>query len=201
MTQLRQKATITTNKTPGSICSVTVSAVKFAVLWAAYPSGHPYKDLKTGETPPGFENQCAIKVSGALHTAGVEMKSFKGASVTMNGKKTAIRASDLSAWLKLQSFCGLPAKPESISGMDWQAKIKGRTGIVYFEDYWARPGETKNPTGDHIDLWNGAALTPNAANRARSLGINSVQWLPWPFDSLNFSDLANSKQILFWEVK
>jgi hypothetical protein len=201
MTKLQQKATITTNKTPGSVCTVTVPAVKFAVLWAGYPSGHPYQDPKTGKTPAGFENQCAIKVSGALHAAGVEMKSFKSASITMDGKKAAIRASELAAWLKLQPFCGLPTKPEVVTGKDWQAKIKGRTGIIYFEDYWARPGETKNPSGDHIDLWNGDGLTPNAANRARSLGFNSVQWLPWPLDGLNFSDLANSKQIIFWEIK
>lgn len=31
--------------------------------------------------------------------------------------------------------------------------------------------------------------------------IVSIQWLPWPLDAYNFSDLASSTKILFWEIK
>lgn len=198
---LAQQARVRTNTTKDSVCSIKVDAVTFVKLWESYPSGHPYVDPKTGQPPPGFDNQCAIKVSVAIHGAGIEMKSFRGADIKMNGLKTAIVAEQLAAWLKLQPFCGLPTAPENVTGKDWQDKIRGRTGIVFFANYWKRAGETTRPTGDHIDLWNKTRLTSNAPNFVRRLGISSIQWLSGPLAEFNFSDLGNSTEILFWEVK
>lgn len=196
------KTRVRTNDTRNSLCKVEVPPIEFRKLWDAYPKDHhPYVDPKTNKAPPGYENQCAIRVSAALHGAGVEMKSYTGASVALNGMKAAVVATQLSQWLSLQPFCGLPKTAENITGKDWEGKIKGRTGIVYFENYWKRKGETKVATGDHIDLWNGSGLTPNAANRLRRMGIDSIQWLPGFLDDLNFSDLANSSRILFWEIR
>jgi hypothetical protein len=199
--KLVQQNRVRTNTTKDSVCSIKVDPVTFSKLWESYPGGHPYSDSKTGKPPKGYENQCAIKVSKAIHGAGIQMKSFNGASVTMDDLKTAVVATQLADWLKLQPFCGLPKEPENITGKEWESKIKSRSGIIYFENYWHRQGETKVATGDHIDLWNGSKLTPNAVNNVRRLGLNSVQWLPWPLDDLNFSDLGNSTKILFWEVK
>jgi hypothetical protein len=198
---LTQKARVRTNTVKKSVCSIQVEAVTFAKLWESYPSGHPYVDPKTGKPPPGFSNQCAIKVSMAIHGAGVEMKSFRGKDIKINGLKTAYVAEHLNAWLKLQPFCGLPKEPENVTGKDWQDKIKGRTGIIFFANYWHRPGETKTATGDHIDLWNESRLTANAPNLVRRFGITSIQWLPGPLADYNFSDLGSSTTILFWEVK
>lgn len=200
-TAIRQQARVRTNTTKDSICTLKVEPVTFARLWAAYPAGHPYVDPRTGKPPAGYENQCAIKVCVAIHGAGIEMKSFRGAAVKMNGLTTAIVAAQLAAWLKLQPFCGLPQAPENITGKGWEARIQSRTGIVYFENYWRRSGETTTATGDHVDLWNGSRLTANAPNLVRRLGITSIQWLPGPLASYNFSDLGNSTTILFWEVK
>lgn len=138
-----------------SVCSVDVEAVTFAKLWDSYPSSYPYVDPKTGKPLRYYENQCAIKVSAAIHGAGVEMKSFKGAAVKVNGLPAASLAMQLAAWLKLQPFCGLPKSPEKVTGADWQDKVRGKTGIFYFADYWARDAGEKSrdkPTGDHIDL-------------------------------------------------
>ena len=198
---LVQQARIRTNTTKDSVCKVGVESVTFARLWESYPSGHPYVDPKTGKPPAGFSNQCAIKVSLAIHGAGVEMKSFRGGAIKMNGLTTAYVAEQLAAWLKLQPFCGLPKAPEDVTGKDWQGKIAGRTGIIFFANYWKREGESTRPTGDHIDLWNKTRLTSNPANFVRRLGISSIQWLPGPLADYNFSDLAGSTQILFWEVK
>jgi len=201
MGKLKQEAKVKTNTTKDSVCSVNVPAVRFSDLWASYPSGHPYVDPKTGKPPRGYENQCAIRVSKAIHGTGVEMKSFKGASVQLGGLKAAVVATQLADWLKLQPFCGLPTEPEKITGKDWENKIKSRTGIIYFENYWRRQGETTTASGDHIDLWNGSSLTPNAVNYLRRLGLNSVQWLPSLLSDFNYSDLGNSTKILFWEIK
>lgn len=210
---LIQKAIVRSNTIKDSVCRIDVEAVKFADLWEHYPGKPPYVDPTTGKPPPGFSNQCAIKVSVAIHGAGIEMKSFTTkvigvdpkdfGRVEINGKNTATLAAQLAMWLKKQPFCGLPQQPENITGENWEKKVKGRAGIVYFADYWMRSDDRKDrPTGDHIDLWNGSRMTHNVANFARRLGIDSVQWLPI-FDSfdINFSDLTNSKTILFWEVK
>jgi len=199
---LAQQARVRTNTTMDSVCSVSVEPVTFDRLWASYPSSHhPYVDAATGKVPAGFENQCAIRVSMSIHGAGIEMKSFRGAARQVHGLPVAYLAEQLAGWLKLQPFCGLPKEPEDVTGKNWQDKIRGRTGIIFFANYWKRDGETTRPTGDHIDLWNKSKLTSNAANFARRLGITSVQWLPRPLDAFNFSDLGNSTQILFWEVR
>jgi len=162
---MKQSVIVRTNVVKDSVCSVQVEAVKFSTLWQSYPSMvHPYVDPVTGKAPLGFENQCAIRVSLAIHGTGIELKSFRAASVNVKGKKAAIRAEQLAAWLKKQPFCGLPQKPENITGKGWEDKIKGRTGIIYFADYWRRDGETTHATGDHIDLWNGSGLTPSPTN-------------------------------------
>jgi hypothetical protein len=201
---LTQQARVRTNTTKDSVCSIQVEAVTFAKLWAAYPGGHPYVDAN-GKTPPGYENQCAINLSAAIHGAGVEMKSFRGATVTLpSGRRAATSASQLAAWLKLQPFCGLPKEPENVTGADWQDKIKGRTGIVFFEHYWWRNDAEKaadKPTGDHIDLWNGSRITAHGweffSAFGRRFGLNSWQpGTPW-----GFSDVRKAKMILFWEVK
>jgi hypothetical protein len=197
---LHQSAKVRTNSTANSICKVQIEAVKFADLWAGYPkTSTPYKDPATGKVPDIYSNQCAIRVSVSLHEVGLTLKSFKGASVAVKGKKAAVRAQELADWLKLQPFCGLPPKPESISGPDWQSKVKDRTGIVFFKDYWARSGEQSVATGDHIDLWNKSTLTApgtraSVTNFLRfSLGVGSMFAL--------FSDLGKAKEILFWEIK
>jgi hypothetical protein len=196
---LKQKQRVQTNTIPGSVCKVDVPAVTFEQLWDSYATGDPYVDPKTGEVPQGFENQCAIRISVTLHRVGIEMKSFDGGGrILINGKRTSVRAKELAAWLKLQPFCGLPSKPENITGADWQSKIKGRTGIVFFGSYWARPGQsTQNADGDHIDLWNKSKLTPSVESFLRFyLGINRLpspsSWFSNREDNW-FSDLGKSK--------
>lgn len=195
---LKQRETVRTNAVKGSVCTITVEPVTFAKLWDGYPSGHPYLDAK-GNTPSGFENQCAIKVSVALHAVGIEMKSFKGGSVLVNGKKVATAAEELAAWLKKQPFCGLPPKPESIAGDDWQAKIKGRAGIIFFANYWLRKTDAQGrPTGDHIDLWNEWRLT---ASSLESAGATFVRFVLGRRTGPDISDLGKATEILFWEIK
>lgn len=201
---LIQQTRIRTNTTKDSVCSVHVEIVAFAKLWAAYPGGHPYVDPKTGKPPPGYDNQCAIKVSVAIHGVGVQMKSFRGAAVKVNGLPVASLASQLAEWLKLQPFCGLPMKPENVTGPNWQEKIRHRTGIVYFANYWARNAREASddkPTGDHIDLWNGSRLTATGmsffSTLGRRLGLNSLgAGTDW-----GYSDLGQSTEILFWELR
>lgn len=200
---INQKAKIRTNPAKDSICKIDIQPVKFASLWTNYPDKPPYVDPKTGKPPPGYSNQCAIKVSVAIHRSGIEMKSFTGSSrILVNSKNTAALATELAAWLKKQPFCGLPQQPTAITGENWDKKITGTTGIVYFADYWLRSTDkTRKPTGDHIDLWNGSRITATGlsffSTFGRIIGIDEF----FPGTEYGFSDLRKSSEILFWEIK
>ncbi|VWB09208.1 hypothetical protein BME24068_00250 [Burkholderia metallica] len=156
-------------------------------------------------------------MSVTFHAAGSDMKSFSQkvlkpmpgkrtlGRLLLGGKATATRAYELAEWLKLRPFLGL-GNPERITGPDWQDKIKGRTGIVYFFGYWRQEGGSADAlSGGHIDLWNKDTLTPSAVSFWRfRIGVRSMIN---PFDYLRgrrgnwYSDLADSKEILFWEVE
>lgn len=162
---------VRTNDTPHSQKTVQLKTLTFQELWNAYPKKDPYDD-PTGE----YKNQCAIRMSVIFHAIGSGMKSFSQkvlkpmpgkrtlGRLILDGKATATRAYELAEWLKLRPFLGL-GKPENITGQDWQDKVKGRTGIVYFFGYWRQDGDSADAfSGGHIDLWNKDTLTPSAAS-------------------------------------
>ncbi|WP_034177524.1 type VI secretion system amidase effector protein Tae4 [Burkholderia ambifaria] len=202
---------VVTNKTEKSKKSVRLQALSFQELWNAYPTKDPYDD-PTGE----YENQCAIRMSVTFHKVGSSMKSFSQnvlkpmpgkktlGRLILDGKATATRAYELAEWLKLQPFLGM-GRPEDITGPDWQDKIKGRTGIIYFFGYWRQDGDSADAlSGGHIDLWNKDTLTPSFASLWRfRLGQRTFPDLLSRLRGGNgnvISDLAKSKEILFWEV-
>lgn len=204
-----RKTVVRTNSIPGSTKVVELRVLTFQELWDNYPSGDPYQD-STGE----YKNQCAIRMSVTFHRIGSEMKSFSQklvkpmpgkptlGRILLDGKPTATRAYELAEWLRLRPFAGLP-NAEDITGADWQSKVKGRTGIVFFYGYWRQEGDSQdNLSGGHIDLWNGTRLTISStigsiATLGRRFGLNSFA----SDFSFGFSDLRQSKQILFWEIK
>ncbi|KVC65365.1 type VI secretion system amidase effector protein Tae4 [Burkholderia stagnalis] len=198
---------VRTNDTPKSTKSVQLQALSFQALWNAYPKNAPYDD-PTGE----YENQCAIRMSVTFHSIGSDMKSFSQnvlkpmpgkktlGRLILRGKATATRAYELAEWLKLRPFLGL-GRPEKITGPDWQEQVKGRTGIIYFFGYWRQDGDSADAlSGGHIDLWNKDTLTPSVVSFLRfRIGVSQFRN---PLTNNNwFSDLADSKEILFWEVK
>ncbi|MFM0243148.1 type VI secretion system amidase effector protein Tae4 [Paraburkholderia phytofirmans] len=202
-----KRTIVRTNSTPNSIKEVQLNAVTFAELWAAYPSGNPYDNSV-------YKDQCAIRMSVTFHRVGIEMKSFSSrlvrplssqstiGRIILDGKPTATRADELGEWLKLRPFAGLP-NAEDITGQAWESKVKGRTGIIQFSRYWTRDGESAtDASGGHIDLWNGSRLTisgpvDSVATVGRMFGMNSL----FAGTSFGFSDLRNSKETLFWEIK
>ncbi|MDR5809402.1 type VI secretion system amidase effector protein Tae4 [Caballeronia sp. LZ019] len=192
---------VRTNSTPNSFGVVQLRAVTFQELWDNYPNGNPYDN-------PAYDNQCAIRLSVTLHRVGIGMKSFsqkiirpmngdKIGRILLDGKATATRADEMGQWLKSQPFAGLP-KAEDVTGADWEAKVRGRTGIIEFSRYWTRDGErAENASGGHIDLWNGRKLTSPSFEG----GINTFMRFTLGISSAWYSDLGKSKQILFWEIK
>ncbi|MFC5475131.1 type VI secretion system amidase effector protein Tae4 [Paraherbaspirillum soli] len=203
------RRSIPTNNIKGSVLTLHIQAITFQQLWDNYVTGNPYDD------PAGtHKNQCAIRMSATLHRAGIDMKSFsqkvvkpaKGKAtigrILLNGKATSTRANEMAQWLSLRPFEGLPAKPEDITGADWEGKVAGRTGIIFFDGYWQQDGDSSdNLSGGHIDLWNGERLTISGfwgsfSTMGRYVGMQAML----PGTNFGWSDLGKSKKILFWEI-
>ncbi|MCA3186631.1 MAG: type VI secretion system amidase effector protein Tae4 [Cupriavidus sp.] len=203
------KAKVKTSRVLDSNVCLDIEPVTFAELWRNYVPGKPHGNLN-------YKNQCAIRLSATLHRVGVPMKSFSEKYVPkmpgkqrlgrdlLNGKPVALRAYEMATWLKQKrQFCGLPDAPHNITGSEWETKIRGRTGIVYFFGYWQQEEDSAGTlTGGHIDLWNGARLTISsplgaAATLGRWAGLR--EFIPsWEY---GYSDLGASTEILFWEIK
>ncbi len=181
--------------------------MRFADLWRGHPINESdqtpciaHTDLtnlegkSVAEGFPVFKNQCAIRMGVALRRAGIAPEQLSGCAhcvVHQRSEMHYINASQLANALARSNIEGL-GPLEKYSGQDAAAfypKIFGRTGIIYLKDYWARSSDQAgNPTGDHIDVWNGY----------RSSAKWLMEWFSW---AGYYSNYAHAKEIWFWEVK
>lgn len=189
---------VTTNSKSGSILEVVLHKVTFKELWNKYP-----KEKLEHETNGVIDNYCAIHLSEAFLQNEINFKHYKEAKcwgcTTGNNNVHPIRAQELANWFKKQPFIGCP-KPEKYTGENYEENIDGRTGIIFFKDYWQRPKEigTEKRTGDHIDLWDGKGLNKLAGyNLLENFVTNTLGIY---IDSI-YSNKEKSKQVLFWEIQ
>lgn len=173
--------------------------VDFKTLWDNFPDADDLKKKcfnKQAKSAAPFENYCAILMSECLIKSGVTLDKcpprYKCWSHT--GARHVILAEDLAGWLAKSPPPGF-GKPEKIPPTTFQKALAGRTGMVFFKDYWQRSTKSgkesfENRSGDHIDLWNKNRITEGSmAYRAVIEFLGLV------------SDLNKSREILFWEVK
>lgn len=196
-----RSSTVKTNNTPASTQIVSHTTIKFEKLWDNYPSDSiKHTDSKTGKDV--FDDHCAINVSQSLYSCGVLLKSFKGTkcwacpSKDSSGKGIhVIRAQELASYLSTRPFAGCPA-PQHLTGSTYEAAVKGKTGIIFFKDYWQRSGESGR-TGDHIDLWRESKL----ASIGGALTFIRQTFPGIAENYLDMSDLRRSSEVLFWEIE
>ncbi len=165
--------------------------ITFDKLWDNYPSSSiKHIDPKTGKDI--FGEHCAINVSEALERSGVDLSSFNGTKCwnCSGSGNHIIRAQELA------DDISRAIKPVKLRGDNYERYVKGKTGIIFFQDYWKRKNEIGR-SGDHIDLWN--------KNELASIGffLTLIRgWFPEISESyLNMSDLRRSKSVWFWEIK
>ncbi len=161
--------------------------LKFSTLWDDYGSDLSHTDKDGNEI---FSDYCAINLSEALIKSGMSPGGTKCWGNCSSKQSHTIRAQELATWLQ-----GNLSGVKVLTGANFQEYISGKTGIVFFQDYWQREGET-GITGDHIDLWN--------ENEMGSYGV-MLTWIRnnWPAigQGMGMSDLSKSTQVLFWEIK
>lgn len=122
-----------------------------------------------------YTNQCAMKMSSALIKVGFGLKGYsdnmcKGA----DGLYYARGAQALAEYLR-QKY----KKPKEILPKDVKNKLKGKQGIIFYD-------EIKEPTGgtvDHIDLWDDIDVIGNTGNdyliRCKKVLFFPVTWIVW----------------------
>jgi Type VI secretion system (T6SS), amidase effector protein 4 len=191
---------VLTNNIVNSTIKVKLKKIVFEDLWDKYPSGIKHINAKTGKDE--FSDHCAINVSESLYQNEITLKSFKGAkcySKCPSGDNVhALRAEELANWINKKPFAGCPETISGLTGTNFEEKVKDKTGIIFFKDYWHRKGETgETRSGDHIDLWN--------KNKLASIGL-FLTWTRRTFPDLSenwldMSDLRKSKKVLFWEIQ
>jgi len=160
----------------------------FIKLWNNHPTvtGEGYL-LDTRQYP----NQCAVKLYAALQRSGVNVRSFPGQLSWQKDKpKYAIRAQQLADWLASPAN-PVQSKVEKYSGKEVFEKIEGRTGIVFFRNYWGTGTQ-----GDHIDLWNGSRLTD-----WRTWALIHIRLGEYGLQNLSSrADLRAAESVWFWPI-
>ncbi|PZN79475.1 MAG: hypothetical protein DM484_11290 [Candidatus Methylumidiphilus alinenensis] len=160
----------------------------FATLWNNHPT---IKGESSLLDRGAYEYQCSINLSAALIRSGVNMKSYNGQLSWQKGNpKYAIRAQQLANWLA-SPVNPLRSKVEKYSGSEVFDKINGRSGVIFFQNYWGIGHQ-----GDHIDLWNGYRLTDwrtwvRIHIRIGSFGLHNLG---------AGADFAKAETVWFWAI-
>ncbi len=177
--------------------------ITFKDLWKKHPLNNsesaPAKMLKDTQFggklvrkgSPSFANQCAIRMGVTLREVGITLAQIGSPRVSWFHKKDdmyVLVAEELAHGLKSSKIEGLGELIKVKDPKNFHNELYGRKGIIFFKDYWRRKGETTNPTGDHIDVWNGY--------RTSSKWL--MEWFSWLGYNENY---GKSKEIWFWEVE
>ena len=166
----------------------------FETLWKNFPDKEKIKNVCTNKQKDGnnpFTDYCSILLSDCFIKSGYDISAFKGNKCwSHTGKKHILLAEDFATALKASNLPGLSAMVKINPG-SFQSELDGKTGVIFFKDYWQRGKEAfAQRSGDHIDLWNKDRITSS------SMLIRGV---------LEFfgrvSDLNKSREIWFWAVK
>ena len=160
----------------------------FTALWSNHPNikgDTPVLDKKV------YENQCAINMGAAWLRSGTTLSGYTGAlSWEKDKPKYPIRAQELANWFA-SPRSHLPFKVQKFGGKEVFEKIRGKTGIIFFQNYWGLGNQ-----GDHIDLWDGSRLTTldswlRIHARIGSFGMHSLGF---------GSDLQKAQATWFWTL-
>lgn len=167
----------------------------FKTLWTNFPDKDAVKakcfNKQTKSSSP-FDNYCAILMSECFINSGVNLDKCPAGHRCWShaGAKHVLLAEHLAKWLAKSPPSGFGNK-EKIDPSTFQKVLSGRTGVIYFKDYWRRANESEEArSGDHIDLWSKSRITGGSMFYRGIIEFLGI-----------VSDLNKSKEIWFWEVK
>lgn len=128
----------------------------FDKLWKNHPTGE--FPCSTNEIKH-FQDQCAIRMGVCLEKAGISTKNWPVRRCWQHkGTESHVLAAEELANALTRVVVPGAKRVEKYSGTEGFEKIKSRTGIIFFKNFYG-PGMQ----GDHIDLWNGWRLSSFAS--------------------------------------
>ena len=165
--------------------------LNFEELWNAHPSVQEEKSPCSTDGSANFTNQCAIRMGTALKECGVRRSQLSAPTLCWFHPKSdlhVLRAEELAKALSESSISGLGSTEVVSNPGDFQSELEGKTGIIFFKDYWFRNSDpAESPTGDHIDVWNG-----------KDTGATSA--MHWATARTVLAGYSEAKEIIFWNV-
>lgn len=166
----------------------------FKTLWKNYPEKDAISKTCTNKQKDSnkpFSDYCAIMLSECLIKSGIDISSISGNRCwSHEGKKHILLAEDLAKGLHLHKPYSFKSR-QKVTPANFQDELKGKTGVIFFKDYWQRGSESAaNRSGDHIDLWNKNSITSSSMLYRSVIELFGI-----------VSDLNKSKEIWFWEVE
>ena len=133
--------------------------VQFVDLWRNHPINESVitpciapTDLKNLEGEairknyPVFPHQCAVRMGVCLHRSGVTVEQLPGLATCNVHPREQMHFINASSFADVLARSNIPGvgKVERITGKDvaeYYPKLIGRTGLIYFRDYWYRSGD------------------------------------------------------------
>lgn len=196
-------------------CQTSIADVQFKQLWTNHPMirGNPFpvkmphgisnSSIKVGE--PAFPDQSAARLGIALRRSGVGRKYFQNLATSHfhpKEKMYFLRCQGLALALARNEIPGIGPREVLCRGnceSRWVPQIWGRTGIVFFKDYWREPNcssRYSSRIGDHIDLWNGYRTTGDSlVTHFFVLSKFPARLIPM------FGQYDKADEVWFWEVR
>lgn len=165
----------------------------FKTLWDNFPdkkvvAGRCFNKQKDSSQP--FSDYCAILLSECFIKSGINISTYKGKCWSHAGQKHILLAENLAEGLR-QNPPSHFGKILKVDPQNFQDKLKEKTDVIFFKDYWVRGKEEfEARSGDHIDLWNKNEITSSG------MVMRSIYEF---FGTV--SDLNKSKEVWFWEVR
>ncbi len=168
--------------------------VRFEKLWKNFPDKALLKSKCTNKQKDSdrpFSDYCAILLSECFIRSGIDISLFKAKKCwSHSGKRHILLAEEFAEALKSNPLAGF-SPMKKINPGSFQNDLSGKTGIIFFKDYWQRGKESfQSRSGDHIDLWNRNEIT----------GSGMFMRAIYEFFGV-VSDLNKCKEIWFWEKK
>ncbi len=175
-----------------------MAKLKFRTLWQNHPTNRSNQlPCRLEDGRPTFANQCAIRLGVCLRRGGVRPEQMPGmihCGVHPYEEMHFIRAQQFADRLVTAAAnidgLGPVEKLRKDEPRDFVNELYGRRGLIFFKDYWSRPGEAARgqASGDHIDLWDGFRTT--------------ASWLMEYFSWLGYyGGYDGAKEIWFWPIE
>ena len=136
----------------------------FKTLWDNFPDADAVKarcfnKQNSGGSP--FDDYCAILLSECFIKSGISLNEAPPGKRCWShtGAKHILLAEHLAGWLADKPPRGF-GKKQNVQPGNFQTSLSGRTGVIFFKDFWQRAGQRiESRSGDHIDLWSKNRIT------------------------------------------